>query len=175
MDEGIKGAQVGKPITAKDDDTASLLYSLELADDTDTGDVDESKLKLFGINTRTGQITTNEKLDSDDADSDATTNRTYTVMVTATDPSGADETVDVVITVNDVNDAPMFDTEGDDAAPKTLWVNENELTKPFGRVMRLEGTEVEATAYGADDDDTADTDRHPRILFGWRGQRFVLD
>ena len=32
VDEGIKGAQVGKPITAKDDDTA-LLYSLTLADD----------------------------------------------------------------------------------------------------------------------------------------------
>ena len=102
VDEGIEGAQVGKPITAKDDDTA-LLYSLELANNPDTADVDESK--LFGINPRTGQITTKMKLDSNDGTGDTVT---YTVEVTASDPSGADESVDVVITVNDVNDAPVF-------------------------------------------------------------------
>ena len=147
VDEGIKGAQVGKPITAKDDDTA-LLYSLDLADDAATADVDESK--LFGINTRTAQITTNEKLNSDD-DSDATTDQEYTVEVTVTDPSGADETVDVVITVNDVNDAPAFGAD----APKTLWVTEN----------------ADPLAFRTDEDTTATNDFTATILRG-DGRRY---
>ena len=145
VDEGIKGAQVGKPITAKDDDTA-LLYSLTLADDPGTTDVDESK--LFGINSRTAQITTSEELNSNDGTGDPVT---YTVTVTATDPSTASQTVTVVITVNDVNDAPSFA----DAATKTLWVNENEETKTLRTSDEVTGTEV--GAYTATDDDTADT------------------
>ena len=39
VDENAKGAAVGKPITAKDDDTA-LLYTLSDADTTDTVDPD---------------------------------------------------------------------------------------------------------------------------------------
>ena len=54
VDENAKGAAVGKPITAKDDDTA-LLYELAVTTDTtETVDPTES----FEINPRTGQITT---------------------------------------------------------------------------------------------------------------------
>ena len=75
VDEGIKGAQVGKPTTAMDDDTA-LLYELEDPDDQDQVDPTD----FFSINSRTAQITTDEELDSnsDGQDSD-TAEDTYTV------------------------------------------------------------------------------------------------
>ena len=143
VDENAKGAEVGKPITAKDDDDA-LLYEL-----TGAGDEAED----FGINERTGQITTKKALDSnaDSADADDTED-THTVTVTVKDPSGADASVTVVITVNNVNDAPMFD----DDAPKTLYVLEGtgrELTTDEAGNAALT---ADADAYVATDDDAAD-------------------
>ena len=127
VDENIKGAQVGKPITAKDDDTA-LLYSLTLADDSqyrrpgrvhavrdqhqDGPDHDEG-----GLGRECGGC----EGDTDDNEV------TYTVTVTVSDPSGATTSQEVMITVNNVNDAPAFDADND---PTTLYVEENgtELT-----------------------------------------------
>ena len=65
MDENAKGAAVGKPISAKDDDTV-LLYTLTDPDTTDTVDPTES----FGIDSRTGQITTKVALDANAAGAD---------------------------------------------------------------------------------------------------------
>ena len=165
VDENAKGAQVGKPITAKDDDDA-LLYELSDASSATVGtdnNIDETD--LFGINSRTGQITTKVKLDSSSsngeqdtvgdtgaADGDGSNGGevTHTVRVTVTDPSGADASVDVEITVNDVNDAPAFPT----AAPKTLYVLEG-----TGRQLTTdeEGTaNLDAAAYAATDDDAGD-------------------
>ena len=151
VDENAKGAQVGKPITAKDDDDA-LLYKL---DDGSTGTVGTQnsidETALYKIDERTGQITTKEKLDanaSDDADDNEVT---HTVRVTVTDPSGASESVFVVITVNNVNDAPAFPT----AAPKTLYVLEG-----TGRQLTTDEDgedNLQVAAYVATDDDAGDT------------------
>ena len=156
VDENAKGAQVGKPITAKDDDDA-LLYKLADGSTDDVGtqnDIDETP--LYKINERTGQITTKVALDSHTAtdNADADDNEiTHTVQVTVTDPSGASESVFVVITVNNVNDAPVFPT----AAPKTLWVNENEAEETLRTTDAVDGTEVDDAAYVATDDDADDT------------------
>ena len=153
VDENAKGAQVGKPITAKDDDDA-LLYKLDDGSTATVGtdnSIDETA--LYKIDERTGQITTKEELDanaSDDTDDDEVT---HTVRVTVTDPSGASALVSVVITVNNVNDAPVFPT----AAPKTLWVNENETDETLRTTDAVTGPEVSGVAYVATDDDAGDT------------------
>ena len=55
MDEGVKGATVGKPIMAEDDDGDVLLYTL--------GGTDKAS---FTIDSRTGQLKTkDDKLKSD--------------------------------------------------------------------------------------------------------------
>ena len=81
---------------------------------------------LFGIAARTGQITTKADIDSNVGDMNDTDTvgewDTYTVEVSVVDPSGADASVTVVITINNVNDAPAFGA----TAPKELWVTEND-------------------------------------------------
>ena len=148
VDENVKGAAVGKPISAKDDDDV-LKYSL--AGDDDNA-IDEAT--LFDIDSRSGQITTEVELDANTGDDTDTNEVTHTVVVTVVDPSGADASVDVEILVNNVNDAPAF---GEDA-PKTLWVTENDT----GKQLRTDEDDDSANnldngAYGADDDDEADT------------------
>ena len=171
VDENAKGAEVGKPITAKDDDDA-LQYSIHDPDTSDNVDPTDS----FGINDRTGQITTKKALDSNadgpDTDADADED-THTVTVTVKDPSGADASVTVEITVNNVNDAPKFPeddagTADNEAAPKMLWVNENEGTKTLRTTDALNGTEVAPADYVATDDDAAGHRLH--LLCGWRGR-----
>ena len=152
VDENKKGAAVGKPISATDDDDV-LVYTLGA--NVANEDVDETT--LFDIDSRTGQLTTKIALDSnsgDDANDTDTEEDTYTVLVTVTDPSGADATVAVVITVNNVNDAPAF---GEDA-PGALWVTEGTAGAQL-RTTEADGNPLDVGAYAATDDDTADTDR----------------
>ena len=88
VDENKTNTNVGSPVTATDsDDSGKLYYTLN--DDTN-----------FSINT-SGQLKTKAALNHED-------NETLSVTVTATDPSG--ETDEVVVTVNDVNEAPTIDT-----------------------------------------------------------------
>ena len=107
--ERVKGANVGKPITASDANNDVLLYTI------DTG----SKAS-FTIDSRSGQLKTkvdtlvsdNDGLTGDDDDgSIGDTNageETMPVTVTATDPSGASTDQVVTVTIVDVNDAPKF-------------------------------------------------------------------
>ena len=53
----------------------------------------------------------------------AAENSEYVLRVKATDPSRASETVVVVITVNNVNEAPEFDMDSKDQ--NTLYIDEN--------------------------------------------------
>ena len=84
------GTNIGAPVTASDTDV--LTYSL---DTPDVGDEAE-----FDINRATGQLITKEDLDHEGG------SPSYTVMVHATDPFGADVEVMVTIMVTDVNEAP---------------------------------------------------------------------
>ena len=82
VDENVKGASVGDPVTAIDDDV--LLYSL-------SGDGSDD-FEVAG-----GQITTAKKLDFE-------TRSSYSITLTATDPSLASASITVNITVNDTDD-----------------------------------------------------------------------
>ena len=90
VDENKTNTNVGSPVTATDSDDSGKLY-YTLSDDTN-----------FSINT-SGQLKTKAALNHED-------NETLSVTVTATDPSGDTDEVDVTVTVNDVNEAPTIDT-----------------------------------------------------------------
>ena len=137
VDEGKKSVNVGKPVMARDADNDVLLYSIAAVGTMDNGegaDVAEvSDIRdLFSIDPRSGQIKTKvDSLDSDDSGTTGATDDTngevsYTITVTARDPSGAPGTAMVTVTITDINDAPKI-TEGSALAQnrKALTVVEN--------------------------------------------------
>ena len=85
MEENLKDASVGDPVTAVDTDNDPLLYTLS-GDGSDNFKVDGS-----------GQITTANTLDYE-------TQSSYTITVTATDPSLSSGSIVVNITVTDADD-----------------------------------------------------------------------
>ena len=84
------GTDVGAPVTATDADNDSLTYTLGGAD-----------AALFGIDSRTGQITVGSGTTLD-----YETRTSYTVVVTATDQSGERDEVTVTISVADTGLGP---------------------------------------------------------------------
>ena len=91
---------VGDPVTATDDDNATLTYTL-------TG----GNTDFFEINDSTGQIRTLIPPDHEERGGD------YTVTVTANDGNGGTATITVDITITDVNEAPRPEIDGN---PPTL-------------------------------------------------------
>ena len=89
-------APVGDPVAAEDPDDDPLTYALS---GTDAGS--------FGIDDSTGQISVPAETSLD-----FETKSSYAVTVTATDPSDESDSVDVTITVMDVNEPPDV-TEGE--------------------------------------------------------------
>ena len=136
VDENKKGVVVGKPVSAKDADNDILLYKFTAEDDD------------FSIDERSGQIKTKKALDANTAGRDSD-DRTDTVTVRATDPSGAFTDQLVTITITDVNDAPTFDSKvvAGTAAPTTISIAENTTAL---------GADAAARTYTAKDDDTGD-------------------
>ena len=104
---------IGSPVAATDGDSDALTYVLSGTD-----------ASSFNFDTGTGQIKTKAALDHETED-------TCTVMVTVRDNRDAagdadmmvDDTQAVTITVNDINDAPTFDT-----TPADFDVDENTET-----------------------------------------------
>ena len=84
---------IESPVRATDADNDNLTYTLEGTDDGS-----------FAIDESSGQLKTKSALDHEDKDS-------YTVTVKASDGNGGVDTIDVTITVTDVNEAPDFDSE----------------------------------------------------------------
>ena len=80
------GSNIGTPVTATDADADTLTYTL--------GGVAAAS---FSIVNTSGQLQTKDSLDYEDTPS-------YTVTVTATDPSGAADTITVTITVINVDE-----------------------------------------------------------------------
>ena len=120
------GVAIGAPVTATDPDTGdTLTYTLEGAD-----------LDSFDIDSASGQIQTKSGVTYDHE-----IKSSYSVTVKADDNNGGTATIDVTITVADVNEPPEFDS-----ATATREVPEN--TEAGGNI----GAPVTAT-----DPDTGDT------------------
>ena len=162
VDENANGANVGKAVNAKDDDDDILLYTMV---DGTTGDNNNNidELTLFSIDERSGQIKTKKAIDSNAGDSpnDADGSEdTYTVVVTATDPSGATGEATVVITITNINDAPKFATFSEPSGSDQQLNNPTAVTV-VENVTALDGQPGTAGAqspnYEATDDDTADS------------------
>ena len=150
VNEGDKGMVVGAPVTATDDITNALNYTL-----SGTG-ADNAKFK---IDPKTGQITTGFDLNRDvtteataDAAGNCTTVNSCVVTVIATDSAGAASgEATVTITLENVDEKPTF-TSG----PKTITVNEG-LTALSGTDADVtytatdpEGDEISLSLMGAD-------------------------
>ena len=86
----VANTNIGAPVRATDADNDNLTYTLE---GTDPGS--------FAIDESSGQLKTKSALDHEDKDS-------YTVTVKASDGKDGVDTIDVTITVSDVNEAPSF-------------------------------------------------------------------
>ena len=82
------GGDIGAPFTATDGDNDTLTYSL-----------DEIGAESFDIDAASGQLRTRVALDFEEGDT------SYSVTVTAADPSNESATVDVTITVTNVDEA----------------------------------------------------------------------
>ena len=132
------GENIGAPVTATDPDTGDTpAYTLEGAD-----------LDSFDIDSASGQIQTKPGVTYDHESKSS-----YSVTVKADDNNGGTATIDVTITVADVNEPPEFDS-----AAATREVPEN--TEAGGNI----GAPVTAA-----DPDTGGPDLHS----GGRGLRFV--
>ena len=90
------GVAIGAPVTATDPDTGdTLTYTLEGAD-----------ADSFGIDSASGQIQTKSGVTYDHE-----VKSSYSVTVKADDNNGGTATIDVTITVADVNEPPEFSVE----------------------------------------------------------------
>ena len=99
-ENSVPGTRVGGPVVASDPGD-TLTYTLG------TGNDEAS----YRINQATGQITVGLRVTLDFDDN----NPSDTVNVVATDPAGGTANQDVIITINDVNEAPVI-TAGDTKA-----------------------------------------------------------
>ena len=92
-----EGRNIGSAIRATESDSGDMLtYSLVDPDPNDDGDDEDS----FDIDEGTGQLKTKAVLDHEAKSS-------YAVTVAATDQKRASDTIEVTITVNDVNEPPL--------------------------------------------------------------------
>ena len=89
VDENTEaGMNIGAPVSADDNDGDSLTYSLRGPD-----------AESFDIVLTTGQLQTKAALDYESGP------ESYTVTITATDPLSAEDTIDITVTVTNVDDA----------------------------------------------------------------------
>ncbi len=138
---------IGAPVGAGDEDGDARLYTLGGAD-----------ADSFSIDRATGQISTKAELDYETKD-------TYTVVVTATDPSGAADSILVTINVTDEDDgatiqlnvAPAF---ADDSADRSVAENSAAGTAVGDPVTATDANAGDTLTYtlGGDDADSFDID-----------------
>ena len=96
----MAGEDIDNPVAAADANGDALTYTL--------GGTDSA---VFAIDSDTGQLMTLAALDYE-------TKATYSVTVTASDSAGLSDTIDVTITVTDVNEAPVAPTVANRTATK---------------------------------------------------------
>ncbi len=154
------GSPVGRPVSATDPDEDILLY--DLLDTPDLGDDDDPR---FTIDSLTGQIRVARVLGADDCVDednpgeceDEDYNSEYVLRVRVSDPSTAADTVNVIVTVEDVNEPPEFYKD----VPTLLRVKENQKDQngqPIAVITLEDGeTAIDADTFVATDQDRADT------------------
>ena len=161
------GRNVGRPVSATDEDDDILFYEL-----VDTPDLeDEDGDTRFTIDSASGQIRVGRALGADagepedkdttsltggpalpvDEDAGVAGNSEYVLRVRVSDPSTASATVNVIVRVTNVNEAPAF---GEDV-PTVLRVRENADAPviTFGD----DDSPVDADTFAVTDQDGADT------------------
>ena len=157
------GMPIGEPVSATDEDEDILLYEL-----LDTPDLeDDAEDARFTIDSLTGQIRVGKVLGADpgetedenstglsgvpelpeDEDADNAGSSEYVLRVRVTDPSTAATTVNVIVRVTEVNEAPAF---GDDV-PTLLSVVEN--ADPLVIRIGHGGPTIDADTYAVTDQD----------------------
>ena len=125
---------IGSPVRATDADHDNLTYTLE---GTDAGS--------FAIDESSGQLKTKSALDHEDNDS-------YTVTVKASDGNDGVDTIEVTITVTDVNEAPSFDSP---TAPRNVPEN-TAANQPVGEpVAAKDQDDGDSLAYSLGGTDSA--------------------
>ena len=123
------GVGIGTEVSAMDDDDELLIYTL---DGTDAS--------FFSISRNTGQLMTKASLNYEARNS-------YSVVVTATDPSGASDSIQVTINVTNVHD-PVHIT-----GPRSVRYPENG-TEPVASFTAFDEAEhvIRWSVSGRDDD-----------------------
>ena len=151
------GMPIGEPVSALDPDEDILFY--ELLDTPDLEDDDGDA--RFTIDSLSGQIRVGRVLGADAGETEdegptsltdvpgAPGNSQYVLRVRASDPSTASVTVNVIVTVTEVNEPPAFSND----APTLLNVVEKVNEDP--PVIRVEhdGLPIDADTYGVTDQD----------------------
>ena len=171
-ENSAKGSSIGKPVSASDSNNDVLVYTL--------GGDDAAR---FDITNSTGQLKVKQALNFEgSASAESTDNCTATantclVTVTATDPSGADASQDVTITIENANEGPKFDSD----ATTTLWVTENDDTNQL-RTTKADadgtGDNLPPDEYVATDEDTIPATATGGITYALEGadkDKFGID
>ena len=158
-----EGTVLGEPLSAKDADGDLLFYELLNTPDLEDEDGDAR----FTIDSLSGQIRVGKSLEADRGqrededstalvdgpalpqgdDADNAANSEYVLRVMVSDPSTASATVNVVVTVTEVNEPPLFDED----APTVLRVREN--TVPPVLTFGYSDTPVSAATFAVTDQD----------------------
>ena len=157
------GMPIGEPLSAADADEDILFYELLDTPDLEDGDGDAR----FTIDSESGQIRVGKVLGADpgetededstaltgvpalpdDEDADEENNGEYVLRVRVSDPSTASATVNVIVRVTEVNEAPAFDED----APTLLSVVEN--ADPPVITVGHRGPPMDAATYAVTDQD----------------------
>ena len=153
VDENVK-VNIGDPIVATDADNDVLLYDL------DGSGADNAKFDM----SKSGQLSVKKELNyelTDDgerddaaatgADDEDDGDEVYTVMIKATDPSGAIGRTSVTVNLKDVNESPEFNKASKDQA--TLYIDENAANPDLYTHKSDRETADEVADYEAADDD----------------------
>ena len=128
----VAGEDIGTPVAATDNNGDALTYARSGTD-----------AASFGINAATGQLMTKAALDYE-------TKATYSVTVTARDSGGLSDSIDVTITVNNVEEVGMLtgDASDDYAENGTAAVGTYTADGPVAASWSLEGDDMGAFSIG---------------------------
>ena len=178
---------LGSPVVATDPNNDVLTYQLD--DDTtlDNAFAEDADVRSFSINKKTGQVSVKSGLNHEKAAAGDLTQGQYMFYVRATDPSGRDADVKVVVTATEANDDPeIFGAAVTDDAPAELRVNEEDsddvLDGDVNGVTHRPGDGVLDTPYTPriPNNTFSATDEDARYVIEWELEgddagQFILD